>query len=92
MTIINTETILHPSPAKDSQNIATQADIVRPKEVLYQVLEQHGKLDQANLSWLDDDTIELSNISGPVLHSFVLRMEELGRDVSFDKKTIINIS
>jgi len=62
------------------------------KELFEAVLKEKNEYSSAEITWLDDETVEVSNISGLSLHSFVLRAEELGKNISYQKKTIIKIT
>ena len=63
---------------------------VKLKELLEEVLEEKN-VSGENLRWLDDQTIEVSGLAPMALHTFILKAEELGKDVTYHKKTIIEI-
>ncbi len=60
------------------------------KELFEQVLTERQE-STTNLTWVDDETVEVTTVSGQCMHQFALRAEELGKEVSYQKKVFITI-
>lgn len=63
----------------------------RVKELFETVLREKNAYNEEKMVWLNDSTVEITGASGLALHSFVLRAEELGKTVAYEKKTVIKI-
>lgn len=51
------------------------------------------KLDEEkNVKWLDDGTVELKGMPPSELHSFLLKVEAMGKSIKYHKKTVIEIN
>ncbi len=61
------------------------------KTLLEQIIRSKGEMDSCNMSWANDKTVVMENLSGLALHNFLLKIEELGKNVTFTKKTVIEI-
>ncbi len=90
MTISKASTLVHTSPCREQ--VDPQNDLQALKEIFIEELRKKGELDKANVGWLDEETIEMDKVFGLCLHSFLLRAEELGKDISITQKTIFKIS
>lgn len=62
------------------------------KSLLEKVIREKDETTQQNYKWLDDGSVEVSCLSGMCIHSFTLEAEKLGKEISFEKKTIIRIA
>ncbi|MGB0522131.1 MAG: hypothetical protein ACPGJS_04185 [Flammeovirgaceae bacterium] len=62
------------------------------KKMLEEALKENGETDTLSYKWVDDETVEVYNNRGLALHSFLLEVEKLGKDITFEKKTIIKIT
>ena len=62
------------------------------KELLEGVLEQKNELDTAEINWVDDETVELKNVSNISLNTFLIQAEQQGKDITYTKQTIIQIA
>ena len=60
------------------------------KELFDQVLIEKNEA-TSNLIWVDDETVEVTEVSGHCMHQFALRAEGLGKRVSYEKKIYIKI-
>ncbi|MEP2948441.1 MAG: hypothetical protein ABJO91_00415 [Ekhidna sp.] len=60
-------------------------------EVFKQELMKKGEYDESKIRWIDHETVEVTNISGLAIHSFALRAEEMGKDIEYNKQTILKI-
>lgn len=93
MTITISSEMQQPNHLKVVKNDAQQ-DQNHPelKSLFEQVLLEKNALDEKQVRWLNNSTVEVSGSVGLALHSFVLRAEELGKKVSYEKKTVIRIA
>ena len=86
---------LHPTTSNHlkvlrSSNSESQSD-AQIKQLFEQVLKEKNAYHKEKMNWINESTVEITGVSGLALHSFVLRAEELGKTVSYEKKTIIKI-
>lgn len=89
MRISLQSTINKPSPSlKKSEAVHTP----ELKTMFEKILKQKNEYDQAKVNWVDDQSVELKNVSNQCLHSFLLEAEKQGKDISFTKQTVITIS
>ncbi len=83
--------IAQPSPDKiaaaNSDKISTE-DL---KKMFDEVITSKNEKDKLNMNWADDKTLVLDKLSGISLHNFLLKVEELGKNITFTKKTVIEI-
>ncbi|WP_306643679.1 hypothetical protein [Sanyastnella coralliicola] len=91
----NRMTITLNSPAKhqlaSSANAATE-DKALAKRIFEEVMQKKCEYDTAECIWTDDNTVEITGLSGPAVHRFILELEKNGKDVSFERKMVIRIS
>lgn len=92
MIISQESTVLHPNPIKPNSNALPSTDDSKLKELFIDVLKDKDEYDEAVVNWRDDETVEVNNISNMSLHSFLLKAEQMGKDITYTKKTIIKIS
>lgn len=48
--------------------------------------------DLSKMKWVDDNTVDLTGSSALDLHSFTLKMEEIGKSINYKKETLITVS
>ncbi|MEM7572999.1 MAG: hypothetical protein AAF433_08860 [Bacteroidota bacterium] len=89
MTISLQSTVNHPSNCKGTP---AAVDSMEMKSLLEDILKRKNELDKARINWVDDETLELGNVSQQCLHQFLLEAEKCGQDISFTKQTIITIN
>lgn len=91
---LQTMTIKINSTLKQERCSSSMHDAEKDKlvEILKKELEKKGELNNCNFQWEDDDTLVLDNITGLALHSFLLRAEELGKEVVCEKQTVLKIN
>jgi hypothetical protein len=91
MTISIQSSVFHQSKS----NLKVVKDAPAQEKDLRRMLEEEiqrkGEQGQAEWQWLDDETLEINNLSGLALHSFLLKVEELGKNITYKKKTVIEI-
>ena len=93
MTITVNNIIKHRNASKNVQT--DSSDMVNSlslKEIFKKELQKKGEYDENNVRWIDDETVEVTKVSGLALHSFALRAEEMGKDITYHKKTILKIN
>ncbi|QSE99264.1 hypothetical protein [Fulvivirga lutea] len=61
------------------------------KSLLKETLNEKSESGK-NIKWIDDNTLEINGVAPMALHTFVLKAEELGKEIKYTKKTIIEIS
>lgn len=91
MTISIESKIAHPSCAKVSTEDRQSVKVEELKNMFENVLKEKNEFSPDKLKWLDEKTVQVDELSGLSLHSFLLKVEELGKDVTFTKKTVIEI-
>jgi len=60
------------------------------QQKLYQLLSMQG-IDTNNIPLTSAGTIDISSIPGMKLHTLMLRAEEMGLNIKFTKKTVVEI-
>lgn len=90
MTINIESRIAHPSPAK-KQNVDSENNLEELKTLFHEVLESKNEIEDCNMKWIDEKTVQVDKLSGISLHKFLLKVEEMGKDISYTKKTVIEI-
>lgn len=88
MTISLQSTITKPSPCKSQGKTGDPKEL---KSLFENILKQKKEYEKAQVNWVDDETVEVKNISNQALHWFLLQAEEQGMDISFTKQTVIKI-
>lgn len=91
MTISIEKKIAQPSAAKLSKEEKESVDAEQLKSLFEQVLTEKNEIENCNMSWVDDKTVVLDKLSGLTLHNFLLKVEEMGKNITFTKKTVIEI-
>jgi hypothetical protein len=92
MIISQESTVLHPNPIKPNNHAQPSTDDSKLKELFIDVLKDKDEYDETAVNWRDEETVEVNNISNMSLHSFLLKAEQMGKDITYTKKTIIKIS
>ncbi len=89
MTISLQSTINKPNPSTNKQKVVQTPEL---KNMFENILKQKNEYDKAQVNWVDDESVELKNVSNQCLHSFLIEAEKQGKDISFTKQTVITIS
>lgn len=92
MIISQKSTVVHPNPIKPSANMKGMQDDSVLKSLFIDMLKSKNEYNESSIQWSDDETVEISNISNMSLHTFLLKAEKMGKDISYTKRTIIEIS
>lgn len=92
MTLTINSSCSQPNASKNIGMNAESADNEILKGVLENVMKEKGEYDGSNLNWVDNDTVEVSCLSSLAIHSFVLKAEQLGKDVTYEKRVVIKIT
>ena len=79
------------SAANVTEEEKRSIDVEQLKALFENVLREKGELDKSNLNWIDDKTVVTDELSGIALHNFLLKVEQLGKNITFTKKTVIEI-
>ncbi len=79
-------------PKPSNANSLNACDVEVLKQTLNNILEEKGEKNNAVLNWKDTDSVEVSGISNIALHKFMLKAEQLGKGIVYEKKTIIKIT
>lgn len=77
-----------PSPKKTNE----QMDAEALKAALIEVLQERNAYHPDKVNWKDEETMEVSGLSHFAMHALVLKAEELGKKITFEKQTIIKIA
>lgn len=90
LKLIKSQTISNPSPMPDYLKKRVDPNTPSMSELFEKVLRQKGEI--SRLEKVDDHSFRIDDISSMALHSFVIKAQEYGRDVTFTKETVITIS
>ena len=88
MTIKLQSTITKESLCKD-QNGCDDSTL---KAMFEDMLEGRTADDAAEISWVDDETVEVKNVSNLSLQKFLVEAERQGKDLTIEKRTFIKIA
>ncbi len=91
MVISIEKKIDQPSAANVTEDEKYAAGTEQLKALFETVLKEKKELGKCNLNWIDEKTVVTDELSGIALHNFLLKVEELGKNITFTKKTIIEI-
>lgn len=61
-------------------------------ELFTETVEKKGELDSLKSTWTSDDEMEVEGISQMTLHSFLLRAEELGKNITYTRTLKVEIT
>ena len=93
MTITLNSVHSQPNPGKGQNqphpSSGTKHDL---KALFNELLKETGEDNLTSSIWIDDETVDASKVSGMTLHRFTLLVTKLGKDVTYEKKTIIKIT
>jgi len=89
MTISIQSTINKPKSCESQIDGDCNAEM---KSLFEDVLKRKNELEKAEVNWVDNETVEVRNLSNLSLQSFLVQAEMQGRDISFTKQTIIKIA
>lgn len=90
MTISLQSTVTKPSPLKGANGQAV--DNSKLKHLFEDILKRKNEYDQAEINWVDEETVEVKGVSNLCLQSFLLEAEQQGKDIAYTKQTIIKIA
>lgn len=62
------------------------------EEILRNTVEDKGQLDALKSRWTSDDELEIEGISQMTLHSFLLKAEELGKNITYTRTLKVEIT
>ena len=88
--LIKSNTVKDVSPMPDylKKRVGENAPVM--SELFEDVIKQKGEI--ANLEKVDGHTFRIDDISALALHSFIIKAQEYGMDVTYKKETTITIS
>lgn len=84
--------VLKTKTGQPSQLKTTSKPLKNSKKLFEEWIRSQELKKQSSFKWLDDETIELKGLSSLNLHSFLLKLEELGIKIKYEHKTIITIN
>lgn len=61
-------------------------------ELLRATAEKKGELDKLSVKWTSNDELEIEGISQMTLHSFILKAEELGKNITYTRTLRVDIT
>lgn len=88
MTITLQSSITKPSPCKNQVLGCSDTQL---KSMFENILKQRDEYDNARINWVDNETVEVSNVSNLTLQSFLIQAEQQGKDIAYSKQTVIKI-
>ena len=92
-TVIQSKQYVHASAMSDEIRRQKQMNAEQTVPELFKdVMKSSGKLDTIKMNWVDDQTVEVGELSNLTLHSFILKAEELGKKITYTKTFSIKIS
>ena len=92
LTIHIPNTYSHTSAMPESLKQEAQKHAPSLVELFAQTLQEKGAYDSANTEWLSENEVEVKELPNLVLHSFILKAEELGKKITYTKTLTVKIS
>ena len=91
LTIVQRSKFTDPSamPAHLKEKVQSENPSVK---ALFEQMMDANEASSENLNWIDDQVVEANGFSKRDLHSFILKAESLGKNITYTKQTIISIS
>ena len=90
LSLVMHQTIKHPSPMSATLKHEKRASKESLENLLKKVIQDKG--DAVHINQLGDKEFEIEGLSSMTLHSFILKAEELGKNVSFKKSIKVQIT
>ena len=84
--------IHHPSAMSDDLKKAKSMEGQRLNELFDETLSQKIQTEEVNCHWTDDSTVEVEGLSKLTLHNFILKAEELGKNVTYTRTYTVKVS
>lgn len=91
LNIVTKSVITHESSMSESQKRKARRNAPELKEILKKAISEGKDLDGLEMNW-SGDTVELKGVSKMALHSFILKAEELGKNVTYTKTYKVSIT
>lgn len=87
MKTTNTQTSSMPEVLKKEK----RDDAPSLEEILKNTVEAKGEIEEMKSSWTSEDALEIEGISQMTLHSFLLKAEELGKNITYTRTLKVEI-
>ncbi len=75
--------------AKTSTNSQTNSDNL--DDIIENLLMERGEQNEASYEWVDDETIEVKNMSVFTLHNIIERAQECGKGLKVDRRVLLKV-
>lgn len=60
-------------------------------DIINRLLAERGEQNEASYEWIDDETIEVKNISVFTLHNIIERAQECGKGLKVDRRVLLKL-
>ncbi|WP_421762983.1 hypothetical protein [Ekhidna sp.] len=92
MTLVMKTTNTQISSMSDEMKAKKRRASASLEEMFRNTVEDKGQLDALKSSWTSDDELEIEGISQMTLHSFLLKAEELGKNITYTRTLKVEIT
>ncbi len=82
----------HPSPMSEELKTEKRNELSSLEELFHQVVEEKGEADSLKMSRNSTSEFEVEGLSNMTLHSFILKAEEFGKNITYTKSLKVKIS
>ncbi len=80
------------SPMADDMKKKKRAESASLGELFQNTVAENGELEALKATWTADDEMEVEGISQMTLNSFILRAEELGKNITYTRTLKVEIT
>lgn len=92
MTLVMETINTHESPMSEELKIEKRNAMGSLEELFHQVVEGKGEANDIKLRRNSSNEFEVEGLSNLTLHSFILKAEELGKNITYTKTLKVKIS
>lgn len=92
LTVNVKSTVTHESPMPDHIKEVKRKDAPCLKQLFEEVLKDKGEFFNEDIHLKNRDTVEMSELSNVALHCFVLKAQELGKKITYEKTLTVKIT
>ena len=83
--------VLRNSFKSTKTNAINNSSLDNIDDIIDNLLVERGEQNQASYEWIDDETIEVKNMSVFTLHNIIERAQECGKGLKVDRRVLLKV-